>query len=57
METTALSRRNLFSLFLTISQNGLVHFFGAFFTFFPSGIWFIFGVSNKTIKQSLSFYF
>lgn len=57
MKTITLSRRSLFSLFLTISQNGLVHFFGAFFTFFSSGIWFIFGVSNKTIKQSLSFYF
>lgn len=57
MKTTTLSRRSLFSLFLTIFQNGLVHFFGAFFTFFSSGIWFIFGVSNKTIKQSLSFYF
>lgn len=57
MKTTTLSRRSLFSLFLTIFQNGLVHFFGAFFIFFSSGIWFIFGVSNKTIKQSLSFYF
>ena len=57
MKTTTLSRRSLFSLFLTIFQNGLVHFFGAFFTFVSSGIWFIFGVSNKTIKQSLSFYF